>query len=171
MSKVSNALQGHYLRTLATDMVHQRIHEGAFFTTSLADPVLGAAASLRLLIQVPVAEGVHVRIHGSAGGEATVELFENTTFSIAGAAVSMNNRNRFSASVSPITVTSGPTITLPGDLLVSEIIGPKAGGSLGLFEEWILAPGTYLARLTNTAPQAQAAALQFDFYDGSRVVL
>lgn len=171
MSKVSNALQGHWLRVVNTDAVHQRIHEGVFFTTSLTDPVLGAAAALDLLIQVPADTGVHVRIHGSAGGEAVAELFENTTFTVPGAAVAMNNRNRFSPRVSPITITSGPTLTLPGDLLVSEIVGPKSGGDLGIFEEWILGPGDYLARLTNTAPQAQAAALQFDFYDGSSVVL
>lgn len=173
MAKVSRALggiTGRHLRTINTELVHQRIHDGIFFTATAYDAALASAGILQLLTQIPAGQSAHLRIFGSAGGEALGELFENTTFSDAGTAATVQNRNRFSANVSPITITTGPTITSPGDLLVQELVGAKFGGSLGTFEEWILAPGNYLARLTNIAPQTQAVALQLDFYDGRTTV-
>lgn len=156
---------------ITIDEIHALIHRGAFFTAGLTDAALAAAAELELLLQTPADSIIHARFLGVAGGDARVQLFEGTTFSAAGAAVTPVNRNRLSSNASSITLTSAPTLTADGTPLFDGYIpggtaGSTPGGQLRSFEEFILKANTaYLARLTNASAVAEIATLVLDFYD------
>jgi hypothetical protein len=109
---------------------------------------------------------------GVAGQNVRAELYEDTTFSVAGTPVVPRNRNRFSSNVSDATVTHGPTITLVGTTLFVGFIPAGSGnkppaGDLSSFEEWILLPNTvYLLRLVNNLENsATPATVSVNFYE------
>ena len=151
--------------------IHALIHEGRFFSTGVAIESAANNVSAELLIQTPAGAPLHARFSGFTGGNATNALYEGTTFSVAGAAVTPVNRNRRSTNVARGTFTSGPTITDDGTPIFLGYTGggaggSAAGGSSASFEEYILAASTtYLARITNTAGNNQPVTLSMDFYD------
>ena len=162
----------HSQMLVTLDGVHARIHDGTFFSTGLADAALTNNASLEILIQTPAGAPLHMRIDGAAGGDARAQFFENTTFSVAGAALVPQNRNRRSGNTAPNgTFTSAPTITLDGDTVFDSFLlggtgGNAVGGSLSTFSEYILASSTnYLLRLQNISGQTHIATLSVNFYD------
>ncbi len=177
MSKLTNSLQGRQLRVINTDLVHQRIHEGLFFSLSEIDTSLPNNASLDILIQVDPSSGLHIRFNARAGGDAQGFIYEGTTFSAAGSVLAPINRNRFSQNVPPATFTRDPTITDLGTELYAELLAGGSGfltpgGEASTFEEFVLKGGeTYLVRLTNTSGSAQPVNAVFDFYDGRTTVV
>jgi len=154
------------------DMVHHRIHEGVFFVSGATATALANGGTLDVLIQA-VSGDLHVLFIGTVGGDATVELFEGTTFTAAGTALPSLNRNRNFAltKISDSIITQDPTITLDGTQLFSGILlggsgGNAVGGSSSAFNEFIFPAGSvHLARITNISGQARVAALELEFYD------
>lgn len=176
MTKVSRIVQGQQGRVISIDVVHQRIHEGLFFSSLNDDLALASAANMDTLIK-PGA-GTHLRFIGKASGPCLVELYEGTQVSADGNAIASVNRNRFAAAnPSPVEVFDAPTITDVGTLLIADRIGQiqgeetAIGGSAGSFEEWILRSDTnYLIRMNNTDTGAIVVTMELDYYDGATTV-
>lgn len=154
---------------VVVDTVHQMMHDGRFYTASVVNAALGAGANLDVLIRVAASTEAHLRIRAAAGADAALQLFEAPTNSATGSAVSVRNRNRKIPRSATTLVFSGPTITGTGTLLQSSsIVGGvllSPGGESDVFEEWILAPGDYLVRLTNNGAGAVPASINLDFYE------
>ena len=153
------------------DEIHANIHRGIMFAAGHSAEGIADDGVIELLISVGSTRSCHVQFTGAAGGNHEFELFEATTTSAAGTAVTPVNRNRFSPTVAVTTVTHTPTITGDGTKLVGGLRpGGTGGNSIGSttkgFAEWVLATDTvYLARLINRAGNAQLLSLEMDFYE------
>lgn len=143
------------------DTLHQRTHEGVVYSHNQIFAGVTNDADIEVLMQVPAGMYPHIRIQQNAGGDAEMRVFEGSTFSAAGTAVTPRNRNRNVPDASAVTLTHTPTITVPGTELVTLFVpggsGGNASGANGIiFEEFILKPSTdYLFRGTNRAGIAQ----------------
>lgn len=168
---MGNTFPGFENVVTSLDAVHARIHQGLFFSADMFDPALANLANLDVLIRPDASVSMHIRFIATAGGDAQVWLYENTTFSAPGVAQTSQNRNRVSQRTALGLVNLGPTVTAVGDELLTGLLpGGKAGQASGSekqsFEEWILAPGlVYLARLQNIAGQVQPVNMQVDYYE------
>lgn len=153
------------------DTVHERIHRGQLFSVDYLDAALASAGVIEMLVTVPSGVAAHSRITGSAGGDATLKIFESPTVSASGTALTPVDRNRSTANTATLTVTHTPTTTADGTQLMDMLLpggagGNAAGSSDDIFGEMILAAGkTYLIRLTNIAGTTKPAHLQLDFYE------
>jgi hypothetical protein len=123
-----------------------------------------------MLIQGAV-QSTHAKFTVTVTGNSTVQLYEGTTFSVAGAAVSMTNHNRSSSKVFDATVTSGPTVTGVGTQINGTGLIPAGdkhtggGGEFGFGNEFILAPSTnYLLRTTNVSGGAIKISMSIEGY-------
>lgn len=153
------------------EIVHEKIHEGEFFSAGVFNSALGAGATLNVLIQTGTLP-MHVRFASSASQAIQVLLFEGTTFSAAGTAVPAVSRNRVHSVAVGATITQGPTITLDGAQLFGGFIaggtsGQAQGGEISAFNEYIFNPSTvYCARLVNNlAAGVTIAQMSLEFYE------
>ena len=153
------------------DTVHDHIHEGEMFSSGFFDPVVGAGATVNVLVQTGAIRP-HMQIAGQAGQAVRAELYEDTTVSADGAAVGSVNRNRNSAKTPGLVLTSAPTITGVGTPLFAGFIpggtGPQSeGGSLATFAEYLLKPNSiYLVRLVNNlAAGTTPAQIDLNWYE------
>jgi hypothetical protein len=159
-----------HLRNITIDTVHQKTHEGRYFSGGAYLSNLANGATLSLLIQSDPTQSTHTRLSVTAGGNVTLQLYEGVTISVAGSAVTMSNHNRSSSKVFAGTVTSQPTTSGGSQLNATQFIaggsGPHAGGGGGGFSaEWVLAPSqTYLAVVTNTSGGAIPLTLECAAY-------
>lgn len=175
MTKTSRLVQ--QIRALGlpmTDIIHERIHHGEFFSATVYNAALADDANISVLMQVPASMSCHVSYIVRAGGDAEVILYEAPTFSNAGSALTAYDRNRITANESLTVLTTGPTVSDTGTLLESQFIpGGTAGflsfspGSEGsMFKEYVLKPGEdYLLRAFNRSGGAAPMNVQVDFYE------
>ena len=136
---------------------HHEVHEGVAFVLSQRTAVnaFDIAAPLTFYITTPAGdEGLHLVISGEANVPAFWELFEDNGnaahFDVAGGSAAVPlNRNRNSATVPLVTVTTGATVTqATADALIDTSAMGRAGGSER--NEFILKPSTeYLIRATS----------------------
>jgi hypothetical protein len=132
------------------------VHDGYMFHASGRVVDLGVGADLELLLAVPAGCYPHIQkiVFHLEGAPMDVAVYEGTTTSADGTAVTTKNTNRNSALTPDAVLTHTPTITGDGALMHDRYI-PTAGKDVGqlagsLFEEWILAADTkYLIRLSN----------------------
>ena len=150
---------------------HQKVHEGEFYSAGYLDEAVINDGTIEILLQTPADKTMHSYIKLIAGGDARFDVYEGTTFSAAGTAISPVNHNRSSANTCGCTVTHTPTITTDGTLIWSEYI---AGGSGGLTPGAVQNVSTeqavfdsnavYLFRLTNLAGTAQPLQIISAYY-------
>lgn len=160
---------GWQIGFVGIDIAHHWIHNGhAFFASNLWATVADDA-STELLIQVAI--GMHTLYEIAAGGDFDVEVFENPTFSAAGSAVGIFNRNRFSSKESGNIITHTPTITDDGTSMGVKLLPGGAGGNAGggqdggFDREIILKAGNdYLIRSTNRSGLVKRASTSLDWY-------
>lgn len=155
---------------ITMDSVHKHIHDGELYSADFNDASLANAASIELLVVVTAV--THIRVSGAGGGDSNLLLFEGTTTSADGAAVTAINRNRVSSNTATAVLTTAPTITGDGTELMNIFLpggshGNAAGGLRSIFGEFILPAGKYLVRLTNNSGGAVRAHVQVDFYETS----
>lgn len=156
---------------VTTDAIHRNIHRGVMFHVDKSEEGIADDGSVEILIQVGSTHNVHLSITVAAGGDHKYELYEDTTFSGAGTALTPTNRDRRSSTTSASTFTHTPSISADGTLLTNGLRpgghgGNSVGGSGTGFAEWILATDTvYLVRLTNLAGTAKLLSLSLDFYE------
>lgn len=141
--------------------VHQKLHEGRFFSGGYLNPAVANGGTVDILFQTGAAGTFHGMAEASSSGDAVMTMYEGVTFSAAGTAVTMTNHNRNSLNVMTEGVTHTPTITGLGTQLNGPIFVPGgkatgSGGTGGFSEEFILKSSTaYLLRITNTSGVAQ----------------
>lgn len=126
--------------------------EGRLYVVS-GVTTLGNGAVYEILIQVPANDTVRLLMHAGAALDATLELFEGTTVSAAGTAITPIRTNRtVSTPALNSTWTHTPTVTGDGTLLYTKEMdaGRNVGGSEGNQSEFTLAASTnYLIRITS----------------------
>lgn len=150
--------------------IHAYIHDGRFYIASYISLSLANNAELDILIRVT--DVMHVRPFVSSSGESIVDFYEGSTFSAVGTELDAINRNRFSPRAATTSIFHTPTITDVGSILLSQTLMPggqggNATGGSGAsdFEEWILAPGDHLFRITNIGGAAKNVSMQLNWYE------
>ncbi len=137
---------------------HRMVHDGFMFHSSGQTADLANLGTYELLLDIPASTYPHIQkvmwhIEGAPG---LIEVYEGTTTSSSGSAVTEHNTNRNSTNTADMVVTTEPTVTGDGTLIHERYI-PTAGKDTGqiagsLFEEWVLKPSTkYLIRFTNNS--------------------
>jgi hypothetical protein len=157
-------MQQFYNKTqVVIDSVHEEVHEGKFFSGGYYNSSVANNAAIDLLVQSSSAHYTHVKMRVAGGGDMTVQIYENATFSSAGTSVTMTNHNRASSKSFSGTVTHTPTITGTGSQIngTSYIPGGPSGGGAGSAHagsdfsynnEFILDKSkNYLFRITNVS--------------------
>lgn len=155
---------------------HHEIHSGSMYEAAYKSPEasdIADNANLDILIQVGAARTNHTVFDVSAGGDCEVFLYEGTTTSDVGTAMSEVNLNRASTRTSGTTVTHTPTVSAVGVQLTNYWIpggtGPKSGGGGSTPRpgtEWIFDKGeTYLIRTTNRAGAAKPVGVVIEWYE------
>jgi len=157
--------------TRVIDSVHQKVHEGRFFSGGYYNPAVADGGRIELLVQVGATYAPHVVVSGASGGDSVMEVFEAPTFSSAGTAVVVSNHNRSSIKTFAGTVTHTPTLLTDGTPLNGAMFVPggekaqSTGGSGSFTEEFVLALNTaYLFRVTNSAGAAKKQSIRLAAY-------
>lgn len=162
---------------VTVDITHEKVHLGQYFSGGYYNSAVGAGTNLDILIQASSTYYTHAIFACSASVECTLFLYEDTTFSAAGTAVTMSNHNRASAKSFSGTVTHTPTVTGVGTQLNSTSYlhggasGPGGSASPngasfdGFTTEFILDLSTnYLFRITNISAGAARISARMDCY-------
>jgi len=143
----------NHVLTVVTSQHHEMLHEGKFWQVS-GQTTLGSGASYDLLIQVG---SIPLHLHKDTIASLSLDLllYEGTTFSAAGTAVTPVNPRRVAHSITHVsTWTHTPTVTDVGTLLYTRslAVDRQAGDAAGIGHEFILAANTdYLLRATSNA--------------------
>ena len=157
----SHALQ------IISDAEHH-IHEGhSFFFTDANDLGNGAVRDV-LLVTPDTAKFAHLTFGVSSEAEINVVLYEATTTSADGAAISELNRDRNSATVATMVATSAPTVTAVGTLLLNFLSGSGRASptEVSFNRELILKRNTkYMFRITNATSNANGVVLEVGWYE------
>lgn len=145
------------------DFVHQKVHEGRFFSGGHYAAGVANNGTLEILFQTGPDYFFHGMADSYSGGDSVLTMYEGVTFSAAGTAVPLTNHNRNSTNVIASGATHTPTITGTGTQLNGPILVPggsggnSSGGAGGFSNEFILKPSTaYLLRVTNVSGIAQS---------------
>lgn len=152
---------------------HRLIHDGMMFhATGQAADVATPAGTYEILLDIPAGVYPHIQkvLWHIQGAPAELKVFEGTTTSASGGAVTEHNTNRNSANAAGMIVTTEPTVTGDGTLIHERYI-PTSGKDVGqvagtLFEEWIFKPSTkYLIRLTNNSGAVCDLSWEIQWYE------
>lgn len=148
--------------TVAMAYVHQRVHDGRFFSGGYFNSAVANNSTIDLLLQTSATLATHIQFSGASGGDSTIQLFEDATFSDAGTVITMSNHNRASDKTMDATVTHTPTILTTGAHVNGTVFVPggqkaqSGGGSGGFDDEFVLKlSSTYLVRFTNISGQTK----------------
>ena len=156
---------------------HRMTHDGFMFHVSYKHETIVNGGTEDILLKVPAGSFPHLnRVNVNAGaGDININLYEATTVSADGTALSVHNTNRNSTNVSAMLVYNAPTVTDVGTEIHHQWIPPSATGT-GLSvdgitnaeqgEEWLLAQNeNYLIRLENTSGNTIDAWIEILFYE------
>lgn len=165
-------MQQFYNKTqVVIDIVHQRAHEGRYFSGGYYNASVANNGVIELILQTSSEQDTHTKVHVAAGGDATIQIYEGATFSNAGTSVAVSNHNRKSSKSFAGTLTHTPTLTgtgtqingtqfLPGGGIIASI-----GGEYDFSNEFILDNATtYLFRATNISGSATDMIISFQCY-------
>lgn len=168
--QVANAIGGKPL-VVSIDFIHQKVHEGRFFSGGHYVASVSNNGTLDILFQTDATHTFHGVAEATCGGNALMQMYEGVTFSAAGTAMTLTNHNRNSSKVIPSGVTHTPTITglgtqLNGTKLIPGGSGGTSSGGTGDFaREFVLKPSTnYLLRITNISGIAQPMSTTIEGY-------
>jgi len=155
---------------------HRMIHDGFMF--HLSGKVTGMVdTNVDDYLIIVGDEEAHLDdiVIGAGRGDIDILMYEGTTVSANGSALTPFNQNRESANTPNSAVYTGPTVTGVGTLIHTAWLPPTgtgtglsangvAGPSNG--EEWMLAPNTnYLIRITNNSGATIAYRYEFRWYE------
>jgi len=134
---------------------HHEIHGGSAYVVSMIFNSVGSGSSADVLIVTPDTTKYTHMVYSAVGtGEFEALMYEDTTTSADGTAITPTNRNRNSANTPGAVATHTPTITGVGTLLLSSRLGSgkNSGGESRDISEFILKRNTkYLFRITSRA--------------------
>jgi hypothetical protein len=157
------------------DLVHQRCHEGRYFTHSSTHLNIADDASIDHLV-VTSATAPHMAFAVSVMADFTLTLYEDTVTSADGAAAYAFNNNRNSAVANTTLIYEAPTVTSIGTKLAETLLpAGKGGNAIGGTDgapvrtgtEIILKSNTkYLFRVTNKSGQTREfTSVSFGWYE------
>jgi len=155
------------------DENHRMIHDGFMFTGWARDETVAIGAKFYMLLQVPAHTFPHLQIFevNADGAPLVYDLHEGTTFSSAGTAVTMFNRNRNSSNAAKTVVTHSPTVTDEGTVIDLHYVPSTGVGQTGIIDqstwgEFVLAPNTnYLIGIHNDSGQARDITMNIGLYE------
>lgn len=160
------------------EALHRMTHDGFVFhasgkVTGMIDDNVDD-----FLISVPAGTFPHFqRFRMFMGrGDVDVLVYEGTTTSADGGAITTNNTNRTSTNTPGVDLFSAPTVTDVGTLVHTSWLPPTSAGqgqsgATGISgetngEEWVLAPSTkYLIRITNLSGATIDYAYEMLWYE------
>lgn len=161
---------------VAISFPHHEVHEGSTYKACYKSPEGGDIADngeINFLMVVGVLLYPHLTFSVSAGGDAELFFYENTTFSDSGNVVARPNMKRTSSRQANMRTYHTPTIIGPGIELCNIFIPGGSGiAAIGAAQrestEWILQRDTpYLLRLINRAGSAQPMGIVAQWYEES----
>lgn len=158
-------------RSVTLDSTHDHLHRGFLFAYGNYTTALAASGTVLLLLQAPDDRQCHLRLAFAAGGNCSVELFEDPTVSANGTALTPYNRNRLSANQPATKMWLTPTTSALGTLLDQQLVvggtgGQAPGGDISWDSELLIGDGRlYLVRLTNVTSQAIELSSSIYFYE------
>lgn len=155
------------------DSNHHEIHCGDSYELTYVDDMENNG-TVEILIIVPNEPGTgqaqklyHLKQIVDTEAEATVEIFEGTTYSSSGTSISSFNRNRNSSFNDFLGVTHTPTITSDGTQIFIKKVGSGrgTGGVAGRESEIVLRNNeTYLIRISNDVATQNYCNVELDYY-------
>ncbi len=134
---------------------HAKIHDGKGFGVTHTFTTIAAGGTADILLQNPSGNFSHIRLYQFASTTApgTVTLYEGTTFTDAGTALTEHNRRRSSSTTANLVVTHTPTVTANGTELETDLIAGErrvGGTARTTVQEWLLNQNEdYLIQYTN----------------------
>lgn len=147
---------------------HYQVHAGRHFFVSNGQDV-ASGNTLQHLIKVPNRDmEYHFTYAIDAEGEMEIGLYEGTTVSANGTALTIVNRNRMSEKNPTMLLYTGPTVSDAGTLLDYNIVGSgkSFGGRTRGEQELVLKPGTdYLFNIENAGVGALWVDWNYDWYE------
>lgn len=137
--------------TVTMDFEHYQIHQGKYF--SIGD-FEGATLNdtIEFVVEVPDTVSAHMNYYVTATNGASLEVYENPTYS-GGSTTTPYNNNRGSSNTAQTVVKKNPTVSADGTKLFGEVAasGDEAGAQ-ERGQELVLTGGNeYLFRLTSLA--------------------
>ena len=159
----------HSLVTIRT--VHHQIHKGESFRVSNVSTGINIVGPKKYLLITPdTSIRIHIFSTVNTQPGALVEIFEDTTVSNNGSALSIFNANRNSGNAPLLLVYEDPTITLDGTLIFanqegSDTSGGKVGAELGHDEEFILKQNAIYEIKVTTLANNTAVSLSLNWYE------
>lgn len=149
------------------DMVHSKIHQGAsFLVTDVATGIDIATPKQYLFITPNTQTRIHIVFSAETEPGSTLELFEDTTVSANGTALTRVNSRRDITFTSELLVFADPTVTVDGTLIFiarsgTTTAGGKVKGEISHLAEFILDVNSkYQIKIT---PLSNTTAVSVDF--------
>lgn len=103
--------------------------DGLLFVGGYVFSAVAAAGTVQARITLPAGVKNHlVDARVAAGGLCTVTSYKDTTYSAAGTAVALSNRNLSSSNAAVALAYQAPTVNVLGSLLNTELLEGGAGG-------------------------------------------
>lgn len=157
--------------------VHEKVHDGQFFYTNHVFTGVTSSSSVDYLIKTDSNEYLHSAFEVDVGADCRTFIYEGTTVSNDGTALTAFNSNRSSSNTLSSTFFHTPTVTGVGTLIKQSYIpgttgrritGGGTGDSIAREGgEVILKPNeTYLVRITNVSSDTIIIATNHSFYLG-----
>jgi hypothetical protein len=153
------------------DGAHKEVHDGKFFVVSRYYAAIAAAGVADMRVLVGAAKALHVTVSVAAGGNANVDIYEGTTYTANGTAVTIYDRNRTTANASTATSFHTPTVLVLGtDIFDGFCPGGSKQSAMGSVrsngQEWIFKKSTdYLIRVTNVSAGNADYSIEVEWYE------
>lgn len=149
------------------DFVTGEIIAGHCFLASQEFLGVSDSASIEILIQTGATFQSIVDVSVAAEGLSSFQIFEGTTFTVAGTSVPSFNKNRESAITAEGIITHTPTLIADGTQLGNTFLGGRGAGQASAsgvenVDGFIFARSTnYLIRATNNSGSAKDMVIDF----------
>lgn len=158
------------------DIIHQETHDQNTFVSSMVFSALANNGYARMRITAPATKDAHLNITVDAGGECLFKTYRNSTYTVAGTA--MTPFNRVTASVlAPLSlVKHTPTINVAGTSRGGRLItGGTGGNSIGSnnstrFETIVSAGDDLLIEVQNISGNAKNFGIVLDWYEEVKIL-
>lgn len=157
---------------IVAELEHTKVHSGEMFSVSHRFAAVANNGTADLRITVGASEPAHIKWNISSGGKIYLDIYEETTFTNLGAAVTPQNMNRLSSNTPDTTFGHTPTVNVIGISRYENVFGSnsnpvaRAGEVIRQPVEWLLAPTkNYLIRVTNKSGADRDIGITLEFYE------
>lgn len=140
---------------------------GKLWTANRYVASVGATSTTDVTITQTATNVAYAKISISSSQISVVSIYEGTTVSNAGTAITSYNRNRSVAGSASSTVHHTPTVSAAGtEILPSFLLSGSTTGPIAVVGSWLLKADTkYLIRLTNNGASAAAVGIFIEWYE------